>query len=187
MGGEKIAFREGGLKTGCGASFGFVPSAITTARVLTVPLFSYAIIRDLREASLLIFLFLCLTDLLDGYAARKLNASSTAGAYFDALADFLVVSAALTAFAVNGTYPFWTVLIVTAMFLQFVVTSRLRTSIYDPVGKYYGGALFVMVLLTLLFRESLAYEILLILFLIYTAASVVSRCWFLADRTGRSA
>ena len=147
-----------------------------------MPLFSYTIIREFREASLLILLLLCLTDVLDGYAARKLNASSSAGAYFDAFADFLVVTAALVAFTVNGTYPFWTVLIVIAMFLQFLATSRLRGPVYDPVGKYYGGALFMMVLLTLLFWESQVHEVLLVLFLLYTAAAVASRGWSLTRR-----
>lgn len=183
--GRRIAFRDGDLRIGHGLRYGYVPSAITTARALVTPLLSYTIIRDFREPSLLVFLFLCLTDVLDGYAARKLNASSTVGAYFDAFADFLVVAAALTAFVVSGTYPFWVVLIVTAMFVQFLVTSRFWGRVYDPVGKYYGGALFVMILLTLLFRESQAHDVLLILFLMYTAAAVLSRCWFLAnDRRG---
>ncbi len=159
-----------------------MPSAITTSRVLAVPLFSYTIIREFREASLLILLLLCLTDVLDGYAARKLNASSSAGAYFDAFADFLVVTAALVAFTVNGTYPFWTVLIVIAMFLQFLATSRLWGPVYDPVGKYYGGALFMMVLLTLVFQDSLVYGILFAAFILLTIVSLTSRYLFLFSR-----
>lgn len=178
--GRKIACRNGDIRTGYRAGFGYVPSAVTLARVVLVPFFLYTIVREMREASLLIFLFLCLTDLLDGFLARRLNASSIAGAYFDAFADFLVVAAALVVFTVNGTYPFWTVPIVTAMFVQFLVTSRTGRLVYDPVGKYYGGALFAMVLLTLLFRGDQAHEMLLTLFLMYTAAAVASRCLCLA-------
>ena len=36
------------------------------------------------------------------------------------------------------------------MFLQFVVTSGLERPLYDPVGKYYGAALFAAVSITLI-------------------------------------
>jgi len=49
--------------------------------------------------------------------------------------DVPMVLAAFSAFVIKGVYPFWTLLLIGAMFLQFILTSGLRRPVYDPVGK----------------------------------------------------
>jgi len=119
-------------------------------RVAFAPALWLAISHDRRDWAIGLFLLACATDLLDGYLARRWEVCTSAGAYLDASADLLVVLAAMAALARHGLYPLWSLYLIACMFAQFVLTSRLGRPIYDPVGKYLGAFLFVVVGITLL-------------------------------------
>jgi hypothetical protein len=70
-------------------------------------------------------------------------------------------------------------LLIVAMFAQFVLTSSLARPIYDPVGKLYGVFLFAVAGLTVLLRSASAHRALFVLILTFTVASAISRAWFL--------
>jgi CDP-diacylglycerol--glycerol-3-phosphate 3-phosphatidyltransferase/cardiolipin synthase len=70
-------------------------------------------------------------------------------------------------------------LLIVAMFAQFVLTSRLARPIYDPVGKYYGVFLFCAVGVTLVLPYAAVRQAVLVGILGFTAASVISRSLFL--------
>jgi CDP-diacylglycerol--glycerol-3-phosphate 3-phosphatidyltransferase/cardiolipin synthase len=142
-------------------------------------LFLYTFLNNLTMWTLGIFLFACLTDALDGHLARRLGASQYLGPYFDATADFLLALAAFSAFVIKGVYPFWTLLLIGAMFLQFILTSGVRRPIYDPVGKYYGVFLFAAIGVTLALPDFAVCYTLLVSILGLTVASVASRSVFL--------
>jgi hypothetical protein len=61
------------------------------------------------------------------------------------------------------------------MFCMFIGTSGLKKPVYDPVGKYLGAYLMVMIFLSILSPEILVRQILLILLLILCLVSVISR------------
>jgi cardiolipin synthase len=82
-----------------------VPNALTWMRIVMIPLFVGvyyfpATWIDLtnQEKNLIatvLFTVAAITDLLDGYLARKLNQTSAFGAFLDPVADKLMVAAAL--------------------------------------------------------------------------------------------
>lgn len=75
-----------------------LPNLITLARLLLIPVFVavfYLPFRWAPMATAAIFLLAGLTDLLDGYLARKLQQTSRFGAFLDPVADKLMVAAAL--------------------------------------------------------------------------------------------
>jgi len=159
-----------------------IVSTVIGVRVASTALFLSAFINNQKTWAIGLFLFACLTDALDGHLARTLGVSPSLGPYFDATADFVLVLAAFLAFAIKGIYPFWVLLLIGSMFLQFVVTSGLARPVYDPVGKYYGVFLFGATGITLAFPNPVVYDAVLIAILGFTAASVVSRCTFLVRR-----
>jgi phosphatidylglycerophosphate synthase len=123
-----------------------------------------------------LFLFAVCTDVLDGYTAKKLEATSTLGAYFDAAADFLFVSCVFLVFVFEQLYPLWVLLLIVAVFVQFVLTNLFwKRAVYDLVGKYYGSLMFGGIGLTLLFPEQQVYSIVTVGVVVSTAASLFSR------------
>lgn len=143
------------------SSVKILPHLLTAIRVgLALPLAAALYRYDLPLVTVLLSLAV-VSDLLDGWLARKLNACSTFGAYFDATADFALVAAAFGALTLRGVYPAWMLLLIGLMFAQFVLTSRARRAMYDPVGKYFGAALYSVILaLTLLPDLLLSYALL---------------------------
>jgi len=58
-----------------------------------------------RPASAWIYFVACITDLFDGYLARKLNQQSALGAFLDPVADKLIVAVALVLLAASQPDP----------------------------------------------------------------------------------
>jgi CDP-diacylglycerol--glycerol-3-phosphate 3-phosphatidyltransferase/cardiolipin synthase len=58
---------------------------------------------------------------------------------------------------------------------MFIGTSELKKPVYDPVGKYLGAYLMVMIFLSILSPKILVMQILLIMLIIICLASVISR------------
>ena len=152
-----------------------IPSVFTGIRVILAPIFFYTVINDLFVYSISIFAFAMVTDVLDGYLARRWDVTSSKGAYFDITSDFIFVVAGFSAFIVNGTYQFWIMIIIVFMFLQFIVTSKSQVPIYDPVGKYYGAFLFLTIFIGLIINNPIINLILTILIVIFTIISIMSR------------
>ncbi len=75
-----------------------LPNALTVLRIALIPVFVvvfYLPVRWANEATAAIFLVAALTDLLDGYLARRLGQTSAFGAFLDPVADKLMVSTVL--------------------------------------------------------------------------------------------
>lgn len=165
-----------------------IVSIIIASRFVAALLFLYTFANDLTAWALCIFLVAVFTDALDGYVARRLGgASPFLGSYSDAVADFFLVLAAFSAFVLKGLYPFWMLLLIVAMFAQFVLTSRRARPIYDPVGKYYGVFLFCAVGMTLVMPDAAIRRAVLVVILGFTLASLISRAMFLLGFTRKRA
>jgi cardiolipin synthase len=136
---------------------------------------------DSGEAILADFLFLLAisSDFADGYLARELGVSSKFGANLDVSIDFLFITGVFLYFTIRGIYPAWVLIIITAMFVQFLVTSNLTIVIFDPVGKYYGSLLYGAIGLTMLFPGQIARDMITVAFVGVSVASLSSRLIYL--------
>ncbi len=159
--------------------WGWLLSVLVTVRVVCAVVVFYGLISDFRLLATCVFALACVTDLLDGQIAKRTHSSPSLGGYADPAADFLLVLGAFSAFVVKDVYPIWTVIIIVLMFLQFVLTSRPSGPLYDPVGKYYGAALFAAIALTLLLPEAAVGTAVPLAIVGLTIASVASRSLFL--------
>ena len=80
-----------------------LPNLVTLLRILLIPLIvgvfylpdAWLSFEGKNITATAIFVFAAITDWLDGYLARKLNQMSAFGAFFDPVADKLVVVGAL--------------------------------------------------------------------------------------------
>ena len=77
-----------------------LPTLLTWARIVAIPLIVGVFYLDLTPAhqnllATVLFVVVALTDWLDGYLARKLNQTSSFGAFLDPVADKLMVCSAL--------------------------------------------------------------------------------------------
>ncbi|GHV34161.1 CDP-diacylglycerol--glycerol-3-phosphate 3-phosphatidyltransferase [Clostridia bacterium] len=106
-----------------------IPNVVTLIRIALIPVFLLSLPRmGLNETyyglvPFLIFLAASLTDMLDGYLARRNNGAkiTTLGKFLDTLADKLLVAAAIIEFAARGQMSAWIVIVILAR--EFVVTS----------------------------------------------------------------
>lgn len=91
-----------------------VPNLLTFARVVMIPLCLYFLDKDtpiMGFWATIVFTAAALTDMLDGYLARKLNVVSVLGKLLDPLADKLIVMATLVWMVPMGRVPAWVVIV----------------------------------------------------------------------------
>jgi CDP-diacylglycerol--glycerol-3-phosphate 3-phosphatidyltransferase len=101
-----------------------LPNALTMGRIVMIPLCLWLLDRDTPESGFwaaLVFTAAALTDVLDGYLARKLGLMSVLGKLIDPLADKLIVMACLVWMVKMGRMPAWAVVVLLAR--EFSVTA----------------------------------------------------------------
>lgn len=98
------------------------------------------------DVLLCIYLLLAATDVLDGRLARRWGVCSRFGFYMDACADFAAVFSALILFARCGFFSMSAPMLITVVFLYFIFTAHIKTNGYDPLGKYFGTWLYLVVI-----------------------------------------
>ncbi|MFH1894026.1 MAG: CDP-diacylglycerol--glycerol-3-phosphate 3-phosphatidyltransferase [Candidatus Zixiibacteriota bacterium] len=89
------------------------PNRLTLIRVFLAPVFVFLFLIDnvyTRFTALIIFILAALTDLVDGWLARKYNITTGFGKFMDPLADKILISSALIAFIALGYAKLWMVL-----------------------------------------------------------------------------
>ena len=82
-----------------------LPNALTIMRIVLVPVFAVAFVMPgsvSRIVAFLIFVIAGVSDWLDGFAARKLNAGSEFGRMLDPIADKVLVAVALMMLVAEG-------------------------------------------------------------------------------------
>jgi len=101
-----------------------IPNLLTFARILMIPLCLWFLDQDTPRAgfwSAIVFTLAAITDILDGYLARKLGVVSVLGKLIDPLADKLIVMATLVWLVPMGRMPAWAVIVLLAR--EFSVTA----------------------------------------------------------------
>lgn len=101
-----------------------LPNKITIFRVLMIPVFvAFMLIPGVPYGKYLaatVFIIAALSDLLDGYLARKNNLITNFGKFMDPLADKLLVCSALICFVELRLLPAWIVIIIISR--EFIIS-----------------------------------------------------------------
>jgi CDP-diacylglycerol--glycerol-3-phosphate 3-phosphatidyltransferase len=94
-----------------------LPNLLTMGRIAIIPLVLWLLQRGSPNdcvVAALVYSGAALTDLLDGYLARRMNIVSVLGKFLDPLADKLLVMAALIWMVPMGRIPEWAVILLLA-------------------------------------------------------------------------
>jgi phosphatidylglycerophosphate synthase len=96
-----------------------IPSGISALRLAALPLFLYFFFNGNTALAMVVFSMAAVTDLFDGYIARKLVAASKFGAYFDAATDFIFVLGIFWAFTLSSYYHQWLLVLIALRLRSF--------------------------------------------------------------------
>jgi len=155
-----------------------IPSTITSLRFISAPVFYIIFNKCSCIFAICLFIFAALTDVVDGKLARKMEVTSVFGAYLDVIADFILIIVAFSAFIKNNWYSIIVLIPIIISFILFLMSSKSRRLIYDPIGKYTGTILMVMIAITLLIPYSSIRKIITYLLCLCFIISMSSRLFF---------
>jgi cardiolipin synthase len=89
-----------------------IPNFISLARLLSVPILVWAIVDSQMVLAFWLFVGAGISDAVDGFLARYLEAKSVLGAYLDPLADKALLMGIFITFGIEGYLPSWIVILV---------------------------------------------------------------------------
>lgn len=103
------------LKSYCISLLMMVPNFLTTLRIFSIPILVVVLLSQFKGHELIafaIFLLAALTDMLDGFWARRRKQITIHGQFLDPIADKLLVASALICLVELGAVPSWMVIII---------------------------------------------------------------------------
>jgi len=89
-----------------------IPNLLTALRLVLAPVIAYDVCARKFSMAFTLFLVAALTDWLDGMLARKLRITTQIGAYFDPIADKVLMGAVFISLAASGIAPWWFIMVV---------------------------------------------------------------------------
>ena len=142
-----------------------IPNLISFARIFLIPLFAYFLfIRTpwSKFWALVLFLLASLTDLLDGWSARKLKQETEVGKFLDPLADkILVVSALVALVLLDPLIPLWMVIVIVARdmlitLMRYLAVKKggsLKTSRFGKIKTAFQMVSIIVIIVILIARR----------------------------------
>ena len=139
-----------------------VPNILSVIRILLVPVFVILLLTGHNVAATVVFLAAGITDVLDGYIARKYNCISTLGKVLDPLADKLIQASAFICLWVMNYIPWWMPVIylikeiLTVIGASIVLTKKKSVVMSNVFGKIATVLVFCAIAAILLFKEKIS-------------------------------
>ncbi len=105
-------------------NFFYVSNLLSIIRLALTPFLFHTIIRRSHVAVLVIGGLAILTDMLDGYFARRLNQRTNLGKILDPIADKAIISAVIIALILsNSSFPRWAFIVIIIRDVLIVVAN----------------------------------------------------------------
>lgn len=133
-----------------------LPNLFTLARLILAPFIAADILHNRYGRAIVVLFAAGFTDVMDGFLARRLQASTPAGAYFDPIADKILLSVIYISLGAAGAIPWWMVAVVfgrdvlilamAAYVLLFTPLRRFPPSVWGKISTFFqiAAALVVM-------------------------------------------
>ena len=154
-----------------------IPNILSLLRLLGIPAMVFALCRQNHSGFLTLYLLLGLTDLLDGYLARRFGVTSKLGHLLDTVADFFYYGTALWCLYYlvpgqmhPGTWliPALILLLIIGVIVGYIRHNRFLCA-HTLLFKVVCSLLFVCVPLSYVFDMTLPITLVLILYLLASA------------------
>lgn len=102
-----------------------LPNLITLGRILCVPVMIWLVLSHDLFGAFWLFVIAGISDGVDGYLAKKMNACTKVGAFLDPIADKFLLVSAFVILGVQGLLPLWLVIMVVFRDFSIVVGATL--------------------------------------------------------------
>ncbi|ODQ51921.1 CDP-diacylglycerol--glycerol-3-phosphate 3-phosphatidyltransferase [Saitoella complicata NRRL Y-17804] len=89
-----------------------IPNILTFTRLVAAPAVGWLVLNDYPRAAFGLFAYAGITDLVDGWIARKFNMKSVVGTVIDPMADKLLMTILTVTLAMKGALPVWLAVII---------------------------------------------------------------------------
>lgn len=137
-----------------------IPNMITLLRIIIVPFFPYVYFNFSPQYALLIYILAGITDILDGYIARKYDLITKLGTVLDPLADKLMLLIVLSTLTIDHILPLFILVIIGIKEISMIITGVIlyigKNSTVIPsniFGKISTALFFAAVVETIIFNQ----------------------------------
>lgn len=130
-----------------------LPNFLTLIRFLLVPVMTIFLIKENFNAAIITYILASITDVLDGYIARKYNLITKLGKILDPMADKLLQFSALVGLWVMNIIPFWITLIffLKEVFMGLGALKLLKNKDVVVPSKWFGKLSTVFFFIAIIF------------------------------------
>jgi len=84
-----------------------IPNLLTSMRIVVVPFIVIEVLKERMHVAFYIFFIGGITDLLDGFIARRFNMVTKTGAFLDPTADKIFMVPTIVVLSLKGFIPSW--------------------------------------------------------------------------------
>ncbi len=160
-----------------------IPNILSCLRIAMVIAFIIFFIKAQYVVCMILYVAAFLTDVLDGYLARRFNWVSNFGKLADPFADKFMLLSALACLCIHGDFPIplLALLVVKELLMLiggYIMLKKKKVAVYADIwGKLATGLLFVSITLTLVnlaFNGIISKWILILLYCVAISISLFS-------------
>ena len=130
-----------------------IPNWLSASRYLLAPCICIAILTNTWLVATSLFLLAIITDILDGWLARKLSSVSAIGGLLDHSADAFLVGTILATLGYLKVIPWILPILLISAFLQYVLDSNAlqgKTLRTNRLGRYNGFGYYILSAISLI-------------------------------------
>ena len=136
-----------------------IPNYLTTARLILVPVFAYLVLgAENSPAAALVFIISGITDIIDGYIAKKYNMVTDFGKVNDPFVDKLMQITAIVCLAIAKFVPMWIIAVVICKEIAMIIIGGLlylkKIVVYSHwYGKTATVIFYAVIILMILWQD----------------------------------
>lgn len=163
-----------------------IPNILSAFRIVLIPFLFFALIKDQSTLAAILLFLSGVTDLLDGWIARRFDAITPLGKILDPIADKLTQAVlSITLMITYARYWFFFAIIIIKELLMLILGGNLvRKHIRIEGAKIFGKVntvVFYLVMFILIVFTQLSDSMVILLLTVTTVMSVISGLLYIPD------